>query len=169
MTLIEEIQRKFWQDVQTRFWNKVEKGTGDACWNWIGAHNSKGYGTVQVYGRSYYVHRFAYELLKGPIPEGKVVMHSCDNPSCVNPKHLVMGTQLDNMRDKVAKGRHRAPGPGHPLAREQNPAAQLSARQVASIRKKQKAGKSYRQLAEEFRVSKSQIARIINNQAWIEG
>ena len=86
-----------------RFWSKVDKR--GACWNWTASRMVSGYGVLKFRGRTCGAHRVAYELTHGPIPDGMVVMHSCDNPSCVNPAHLSLGTICDNMRDMYAKGR----------------------------------------------------------------
>lgn len=86
-----------------RFWEKVDQ-SGD-CWLWMGGRNDDGYGIVQWEGHVTGAHRVAYEISVGPIPEGKLVLHSCDNPSCVNPNHLWIGDQSDNAADSVAKGR----------------------------------------------------------------
>jgi len=88
-----------------RFWEKVEKT--DGCWLWTSTLNTWGYGQFQI-GRTkqYRAHRIAYELTYGPIPAGMHVCHHCDNPRCVRPDHLFLGTHLDNMRDRQAKGRY---------------------------------------------------------------
>jgi len=76
------------------------------CWIWIGAPLGPNYGGFKYNGIRYYAHRFSYELFIGGIPIGLEVMHSCDTPPCVNPKHLKVGTHSDNIRDKVIRGRH---------------------------------------------------------------
>lgn len=89
------------------FWAKVDKSQGeDACWPWTGNCCWHGYG-VAVVGRpkTTKAHREAYRLTQGEIPQGKLVMHSCDNRPCCNPAHLSLGTIADNTADKVAKGR----------------------------------------------------------------
>lgn len=90
-----------------RFWEKVDRAEG--CWLWTGAKSS-GYGKIQrgQRGAGYvWAHRVAWELTVGPIPDGLQVLHACDNPPCVNPAHLFLGTRSDNMRDAASKGRLR--------------------------------------------------------------
>lgn len=82
---------------------KIEQGTG--CWIWIGGKDKDGYGKIKRYGKNIRAHRLFYEHHVGSIPEGLFVIHSCDNPSCVNPKHLRPATQLENEQDKDNKGR----------------------------------------------------------------
>ena len=97
-------------DARQRFEDKimVVAGMEDACHLWTAQLDKDGYGQFSVsYGKKYQSHRLAYELYVGPIPAGKVVMHICDRPRCVNPDHLRVGTQAENMADMKAKGRGR--------------------------------------------------------------
>lgn len=80
-----------------------------SCWQFNGSLNKDGYGRFQVSGRCELAHRVSYREHLGEIPEGQVVMHSCDNPSCINPEHLSTGTQRDNVEDMIAKGRKAPP------------------------------------------------------------
>ena len=90
-----------------RFADKVERRGATECWPWRSNRLPAGYGQLAMGGRGgvpKYAHRLAYELWRGPIPEGLNVCHSCDNPGCVNPAHLWLGTQADNLKDRHAKG-----------------------------------------------------------------
>ncbi len=92
--------------LEERFWSKVDVRGEDECWNWQAAKDERGYGRVGTEPGSVALsHRMAYQLHTGLAAEGKFVCHRCDNPSCCNPKHLFIGTPLDNNRDMYAKGR----------------------------------------------------------------
>jgi hypothetical protein len=97
----------FPSDVLKRFWAKVLKQPGDGCWEWIGAKHTGGYGQLRVSGVLKTTHRLSWEIHKGEVPAGLWVLHKCDNRACVRPEHLFVGTGLQNVRDTVAKGRHR--------------------------------------------------------------
>ena len=86
-----------------RFWSRVEKSR--YCWNWKAHKTPRGYGGICVNGKKQRAHRVAWTLERGEIPDGIFVLHECDNPSCVRPSHLFLGTQKDNMRDMIKKGR----------------------------------------------------------------
>lgn len=106
--------------------NRDTSGGPDSCWNWTKTKCSRGYGVLLQGSRFAKPHRVAWFIANGEIPANMHVLHSCDNPSCCNPKHLFLGTQLDNMQDKVAKNRQ-AKG-------EKNGRAKLTAEQVKEIR-----------------------------------
>ena len=89
--------------LDARFWDNWHP-EGE-CWVWTGTTTLQGYGQIKRNGRKLYAHRRAYEMTVGPIPDGLVVMHTCDNPPCIRPAHLRLGTPGDNIRDAARKGR----------------------------------------------------------------
>jgi len=89
--------------LEDRFWKRVEKT--DDCWIWTGYTGSRSYGIIRIGSDRQMAHRFSYEMHIGEIPPGRLVMHSCDNPRCVNPAHLSLGTHATNHADKSTKGR----------------------------------------------------------------
>lgn len=99
-----------WTDKKlVRFWNKVDRRVNAPCWEWLGSKGLKGYGEVRIDKQLWRAHRAVWILYFGSIPEGLLICHHCDNPSCVNPEHLFMGTALDNTRDMYEKGREFIP------------------------------------------------------------
>lgn len=93
--------------VTERLWDKIEKRGSDECWLWKAkSFANYGYGRLEVNGKPVRAHRLVYEETYGPIPENLMVRHTCDNPLCCNPKHLILGTQTDNMRDMLERGRY---------------------------------------------------------------
>lgn len=91
--------------VEERFWSKVEKLGPDDCWEWLGGTRKGGYGSFWKDGKTKVASRVSYEFVSGSIPDGMHCCHTCDNPPCVNPAHLFIGTSLTNVRDKMTKGR----------------------------------------------------------------
>lgn len=92
------------KSMKDRFDEKWEEDTSTGCWEWTAYKSALGYGNFKVQGKHQLSHRVAFELYKGSIPNGNIVRHTCNNRSCVNPEHLVLGTQFDNM-DDLAKSR----------------------------------------------------------------
>ena len=88
-----------------RFWSKVAMAGDDECWEWLAGHHSKGYGTFDIDNRSWRAHRVAWMLINGDDPGDSCVLHSCDNRNCVNPAHLFLGSNEDNVADHNTKGR----------------------------------------------------------------
>lgn len=98
------------------FWDKVDIAGPDECWEWNAAIDVGGYGVFWIPPRNCKAHRVSWIIANGAIPSGQFVCHTCDNRKCVNPAHLFIGTQSDNMQDCVAKGRHSRTGPINPCA-----------------------------------------------------
>ncbi len=112
MTLADKIERGEASDAEVAlaFASKVSCYGPDDCWPWNGTRNAKGYGTLSHKGKKLWAHRLSWQLANGrPVPEGMLVCHRCDNPQCVNPAHLWIGTVGDNTRDAVEKGRLTTP------------------------------------------------------------
>ena len=148
-------------------------GTADGCWTWTGAASGYGtskdkshkYGHVQHEGRTWRAHRLAWIAFKGPLKKGDCVLHSCDNTLCINPDHLRLGTQADNIKDAVSKRRH-------PHG-ETTGTHKLTWDQVEEIRDSHSlhqglmnAWELHNALAADYNVSASTIAKIVRNQTW---
>lgn len=141
-----------------RFWKFVNKGEENECWTWNGAKATHGYGAFSVGIKRTTAHRFSWQLHFGEIPKGMMVCHKCDNPPCVNPKHLFLGTDADNQRDKKLKGR---------AARgERNNKAKLTESDVREIRTLIEQGLSYREIARMFNVRHAAILTIKSGKNW---
>lgn len=138
--------------VQSRFWAKVERRGPSECWPWVGA-KSHTYGMFQVpsLGRPTSAHRVAYVLECGSVPSGLVVRHRCATKVCVNPSHLLLGTQKDNMNDAM-----------HDLIRT------LCKYDAADIRAKYASGEEAEDLAAAYGVAPSHIRGIVRNQIWVD-
>lgn len=138
------------RDPDVCFWPKVLKS--DACWVWIGIRDRGGYGQLPIKMCGGKAHRFSWVIHNGPIPDGLMVLHHCDNPPCVRPDHLFTGTHADNAKDSAIKLR--------------NPAAKLSPNDVLVIRQRRNRGESYPSIAADFGVSKTAIRDLIRGKNW---
>ncbi len=150
--------------ISDRFYKLVAPADANGCMVWLGGKVSKGgYGQLKAggrYGGSLKAHRVAWELRNGPIPDGMVVCHRCDNPPCVNPDHLFIGTHADNVADMDSKGRRKT-------LRGQNARnAKLNEQQVVAIRRERENGRSLQSLANAFGVSQATISLIANHKLW---
>lgn len=144
------------QKVKERFENKFEK-VQDQCWQWKASTFPNGYGQFQFEGRPHGAHRVSYTLYKEEIPKGFLVCHTCDNVQCVNPDHLFLGTEADNMQDKTKKGRAYTP-PG-----EKNGSSKLSNDDIREIRN---SSLNNHDLAKKFGVVADHIQRIKTRKVW---
>ena len=139
-------------NIENRFWSKVDKRDANACWEWT-ANKSRGYGLLATKRNCAPIkaHRFSWMLHYGEIPSGMAICHSCDNPGCVNPNHLMLGTQKANMIDAAKKGKLRFFRFG---VGEDNNAAKLSDEQVRSMRNEYSTGRfTYKEMAKKYGVA----------------
>lgn len=134
--------------------NAFKEGQEDCCWNWQGARKISGYGQINWGGQPYRANRLSYIIFNSAIPYNKIVRHTCDNPNCVNPNHLILGTNQDNSIDMVKRNRQRN--------------QKLTQEKVVEIKNTLK--KPYlgicRDLAEKYNVSQSTISMIKTNRIW---
>lgn len=137
----------------------IDKGSPDECWLWKGGNTGR-YGRIKTRSVSIAAHRASYQIHFGTIPEGMFVCHHCDNPRCVNPNHLFLGTPLDNMRDKTEKGR------GRYLHGEENPISRLTSKQVTEVRSRAKNGERQSHLAREFGICQATVSEIVLYKIW---
>jgi HNH endonuclease len=139
------------------FLSKLVRWEGGGCWFWTGALDPKGYGRVTVDGRTWFAHRLCWTIFVGPLSENESLLHSCDNPQCVNINHLKPGTQQDNIDDMVSRGRMpRGSARAH---------AKLSESAVVEILKWR--GKmSYTKIAALFGTSRSVVGTIMIGKSW---
>lgn len=143
-----------------RFWDKVKKSRG--CWEWAACKDSWGYGLILVNGRCTKAHRFSWTMKNGSIPAGLCVLHKCDNPACVRPSHLWLGTVADNNRDRDKKGRGGYSGrPG-----EKNSMAVFKEADVKAMRALRKGGLKLAEIGARFGVSKQTVWDITSRRRW---
>lgn len=148
-----------------RFWPKVLCMLGTQCWEWQGARTPVGYGRVNSGGRGQTLvsSRASWELTYGAIPVGMQVCHRCDNPPCVNPAHLFLGTDLDNRRDMMAKGRENRTAR---VIGVQQSKAKCTDESVVEMRAAWAAGESKRSLARRYALSRKTVASILSHHTW---
>lgn len=146
-----------------RFWSHVDRSAGDnECWPWIGCRNSRNYGQFRLPHRTVTAHRVALTISAGFSP-GKLSMHSCDNPPCCNPAHLLWGTKSENALDMTAKGRRFKPQANGEL----HPAAKLTESDVLRCRSAYAAGgTSYERLAKAYGVGEHTMRCAIKGRTW---
>jgi hypothetical protein len=148
-------------DVVFRLWPKVSVADDDACWPFVGARTTRGYGKISAggkEGKTLLAHRVMFAWCHGPIALTDVILHRCDNPSCCNPDHLKKGTLSDNTQDMIAKGRHFTPWRG-----ENAKHARLTESDVKAIRS---SPLGYRRLAKQYGVDRNTIGAIRRGTTW---
>lgn len=133
-------------------------GGPDSCWLWLKASSPFGYGVIYDGTRNRMAHRMAWEIAHGPIPTGLLVCHVCDTPACINPSHLFVGTQGDNINDMFRKGRG--------VVGERNFNTKLTGDEVRQIRSRYAAGESQRSLGRAFRVANTTIKAVVDGKTW---
>ena len=146
-------------DEKERFEDNVEFEPNTGCWLWSSTVNPYGYGNYYYGGKAYMAHRYSYTIYKGKIPKGLVVRHTCDTGICVNPAHLLIGTQQDNIDDRQRRGRQRY------AVGTQLPHAKLTEEQIPEIRKLEGV-MSQRKIAALYGVTQHPIGMIFINKSW---
>lgn len=153
------------RETACRYWFQVAITDNGGCWIWEGSRDKNGYGRPKINGKPTLAHRFAYMLAFGKFDPSLDVCHKCDNPSCVRPDHLFLGTHAENMHDAAIKGTRKGRVPSH--RGEQTPTAKLTEKQVVEIiARYRRGGITQKQLAHEYGVSKGQIGNIVRRQRW---
>lgn len=142
------------------FLSKIDKKSKHPCWLWTGHIMKHGYGKIQRKNKEYTVHRYSWVFHNGEIPKGMLVCHKCDVRNCVNPKHLFLGTQQENITDMIKKGRKNARKGSKVFC------AILHEKDIPVIRKKISSGERLVEIANEYKIDVSGIYKIKNNKIW---
>ena len=149
------------------FWSKVLKKDMQECWPWLAGQNQKNYALFWTGKRTEHAHRFSLELSLGRrLRKGEHALHKCDNPSCVNPNHLFVGTNMDNIQDKVKKGRQRGGAGANAAKGERHPKAKLKNADIFQIRKMIMEGKTPSEISRLYSVTIALICMIRDRKIW---
>jgi len=144
--------------IRERFTDKYEAGDPDDCWEWQGQRNDQGYGLFSIEGRQNRAHRIAWQLHNSATPGLLFVCHHCDNPACVNPDHLFLGTVADNTQDMYDKGRG--------MAGEKHYFAKLKTKDIPEIRYRHEEGERSVDIAKVFGVARTTINDVVSGRTW---
>ena len=150
--------------IMERFLRSFSKTEGDSCWLWLKRLDRDGYGQMTFHLDNDIImvkkaHRVAYEILVGEIPTGMCICHKCDNPSCVNPSHLFLGSQADNIRDMVNKKRQ--------MYGKQHWNVKLKPEDILEIKNLVASGLTNTEVAKKFNIAQQTVSAIKNNKSWI--
>ena len=144
-----------------RFWSKVNvTANDDLCWEWQAYLNKNGYGAFGINGKSYLSNRVAFEYSNGYLDKDICVLHKCDNRKCCNPKHLFLGTRVDNNNDKVRKGRAQR------LFGDINPNSKVTEKDILPIKELINSGLTYTEVGRRYNISKVQARNIYKGRSW---
>lgn len=138
---------------------RLHRNPDNGCWEWMGPRQKDGYGFLRAEGNFWLAHRWAWTVANGPIPSGLLVRHRCDNPPCCNPEHLLLGTDADNKRDSMERGRHKWPI----KLGENHGAAKLTADKVRAIRAD---SRPQRQIAAAYGIGQPHVSDIKTGKKW---
>lgn len=170
--------------IEERFWAKVKKASGDGCWTWTAGKFTEGYGAFKAGGKLLHAHRVSWAFVHGSILPGLFVCHHCDNPPCVRPDHLFLGTNSDNQLDAVLKGRGSTGRPwafprgdkhwtrrdpvraGINARRNGRATAKLSAADAEEIRRLRVAGLSLKEIGGRFGVAFQTVSKVVRGERW---
>lgn len=158
------LRRDLTQSDRIRFESKFVKSDDSQCWEWLAFKNKKGYGAIMYRDLgNMAAHRFSYMLYIGDFDKSKFICHTCDNPSCVNPSHLFVGTASENMKDKIKKGRAKNP----PVHKGNNQhLSKMNPEKIREIRKLFKYGMSQTELAKKYGLHTATMNNICRNKSW---
>jgi hypothetical protein len=146
--------------MKSKIINGVDIVLSTGCWEWRGSKDSYGYGHIRVNGKLEKAHRYSYKIFIGPIPDGLLVCHRCDNPPCVKPEHLFLGTHLDNSRDRDLKGRACI------RVGSKINSSKIDEELASKIKVSLESGKKQFEIANELKLSRSIINRIALGKTW---
>lgn len=158
------------EEAASRFWSKVDKRGDNDCWLWTGSRSRSGYGSLTMSGKPMKAHRVSFMMANDGIPKGLFVCHTCDNPPCVNPRHLFSGTARDNVEDMVRKGRNVRPVRDESkvayVRGMTSPAAKLTDQDVLDIRRRRATGELRKFIAADYGVDVTLVSQIAYKKIW---
>lgn len=144
------------EKVIARFWAKVRRSSDNECWEWTASRTLGGYGQMEIAGKFWSAHRMAWVVARGQIPDGVFVLHKCDNPKCVNPQHLFLGSAKDNASDRDRKGRG-------VTCQDGKMPVKFTSEQISSIKLDRAGGMKIAELMTKYGISRQYVQRIVSN------